>query len=86
VEPSQEAEEAWVNTVVETADIRTEFFEECTPGYRNGEGKVEHIPSLKTRRSGLYGPGAIAFYKVLRDWREAGDQAGLEFRRHGRRS
>jgi hypothetical protein len=29
-------------------------------------------------RNGSYGAGSIAFIKVLEDWSEAGDLAGLE--------
>jgi cyclohexanone monooxygenase len=79
VEPSQEAEDAWVNRIISTADRSTTFFEECTPGYRNAEGQVEGSRSIKAIRNGLYGPGSIPFIKVLEDWRAEGKQTGLEF-------
>ncbi|MCJ1682788.1 NAD(P)/FAD-dependent oxidoreductase [Rathayibacter sp. VKM Ac-2928] len=65
LEPTAEAEEAWVRTVHETAlDTRT-FQAECTPGYYNGEG---------TRSIGgaSYSPGPIAFHRLLRAWRDEG--------------
>ncbi|MFZ8758870.1 flavin-containing monooxygenase [Microbacterium sp. HMH0099] len=65
LEPSAEAEEAWVRTVQETAADTTAFQAECTPGYYNGEG---------TRAIGgaTYSPGPIAFHRLLRAWREDG--------------
>lgn len=47
---------------------------ECTPGYYNNEGK----PSVLAARNGSYGAGAIAFVKVLEDWRREGSLKGLE--------
>lgn len=65
LEPSVEAEEAWVRTVHETAADTRAFQAECTPGYYNGEG---------TRSIGgaSYSPGPIAFHRLLREWREDG--------------
>jgi cation diffusion facilitator CzcD-associated flavoprotein CzcO len=65
LEPSVEAEEAWVRTVYETAADTRAFQAECTPGYYNGEG---------TRSIGgaSYSPGPIAFHRLLREWREGG--------------
>jgi hypothetical protein len=34
-----EAEQAWVDTIIEKAMLRQKFLEECTPGYYNNEGK-----------------------------------------------
>jgi cyclohexanone monooxygenase len=74
VEASKEAEEAWVQTIVSLAIMRQRFLEECTPGYYNNEGK----PSALAARNGSYGAGAIAFVKVLGDWRAEGSLKGLE--------
>ncbi|WP_405375157.1 MULTISPECIES: flavin-containing monooxygenase [unclassified Microbacterium] len=65
IEPSAEAEEAWVRTVHETAADPSAFQAACTPGYYNGEG---------TRSIGgaSYSPGPIAFHRLLREWRAAG--------------
>ena len=75
VETSQGAEDDWVKTVQSLAILRQKFFEECTPGYYNNEGK----PSERAARNGPYGAGPIAFVKLLEDWRAAGDFRGLEF-------
>ena len=65
LEPSVEAEAAWVRCVQETAADTRVFQAECTPGYYNGEG---------TRSGGgaSYSPGPIAFHRLLRAWREDG--------------
>ncbi|WP_317229305.1 NAD(P)/FAD-dependent oxidoreductase [Clavibacter sp. MX14-G9D] len=65
IEPSVEAEDAWVRTIRETAADPRAFQEACTPGYYNGEG---------TRSIGgaSYSPGPVAFHRLLRAWREEG--------------
>ena len=74
VEPSQEAEEAWVQTIVDLSIMRQAFLEECTPGYYNNEGNVKALSA----RNGSYGAGPVAFVKVLEDWRAEGSLKGLE--------
>ena len=73
VEATQEAEDAWVQTVIDSALMRQKFQEECTPGYYNNEGK----PSALAARNGPYGKGSIAFIALMEQWRAAGDMAGL---------
>ncbi|TCL83092.1 MULTISPECIES: NAD(P)/FAD-dependent oxidoreductase [unclassified Rathayibacter] len=65
LEPSAEAEEAWVRTVHETASDTRAFQAECTPGYYNGEG-------TRSIAGAAYSPGPIAFHRLLREWREDG--------------
>ena len=77
VETSEEAEAAWVETILELAQNNQEFLESCTPGYYNNEGK----PGERSQRNGFYGAGPIAFVKLLEEWRAAGDLAGLEITR-----
>ncbi|HTQ13682.1 MAG TPA: NAD(P)/FAD-dependent oxidoreductase [Rhizomicrobium sp.] len=74
VEASAEAEAAWVDTIVSLAIMRQKFFEECTPGYYNNEGKANALAA----RNGSYGAGPVAFVKVLESWREDGTLKGLE--------
>ena len=74
VEPSAEAEAAWVQTIMDVAVFRQKFQEECTPGYYNNEGK----PNPMAIRNAPYGKGPIAYVKVLEDWRAAGALEGLE--------
>ena len=73
-EPSQEAEDAWVQTIIDLSIMRQKFLEECTPGYYNNEGNVQAMST----RNGSYGAGPVAFVKVLEDWRAEGSLKGLE--------
>jgi cyclohexanone monooxygenase len=74
IEPSQEAEQAWVDEVMAYAPLRQKFSEECTPGYYNNEG----MPSPLTARNSFYIGGSIKFIKILDDWRAANSFEGFE--------
>ncbi|WP_397421602.1 flavin-containing monooxygenase, partial [Phenylobacterium sp.] len=74
IEPSAEAEAAWVDTIVRLSVMREGFLKECTPGYYNNEGRPEMI----AKQNGSYGAGPVAFVKVLEDWRAEGSLQGLE--------
>jgi cyclohexanone monooxygenase len=74
IEASAEAEAAWVQTIIDMAQYNVRFLEACTPGYYNNEGR----PAERSVRNSSYGAGAIAFFKVLAEWRSRGDLAGLE--------
>ncbi len=74
VEATEQAEKDWVQTILSLAIMRQKFFEECTPGYYNNEGK----PSARAVQNGPYGAGPVAFVKVLEDWRAEGGLKGLE--------
>ena len=76
VEPTQQAQDAWVDTVVEMNVNRQEYFKNCTPGYYNHEGEF----SLKTARNGSYTGSFLDFAKMLEQQREAGNYEGLELR------
>ena len=75
VEPTEAAEAEWVRTIVDTSGGREGFQESCTPGYYNNEGKPGEGPGWF---GGNYGGGAPAFFRLLREWREAGSLEGLE--------
>ncbi len=74
IEAQEQAENDWVDTIVNLAQMNQSFLESCTPGYYNNEGK----PSERGVRNGSYGAGSIAFVKVLEDWRADGSLAGLD--------
>ncbi len=74
VEASQDAEDAWVQTIVDLAQNNLQFLESCTPGYYNNEGK----PAERSGQNGFYGGGSIAFIRLLEQWRADGGFAGLE--------
>ena len=86
VEPSEEAEEAWVQTIIGLARMNQEYLESCTPGYYNNEGHVGEDPSKASgtffgrAQNGPYGGGPIAFVKILEDWRAEGSLSGMELR------
>ena len=65
VEPSQEGQDAWVQTVRELAIDNSAFELSCTPGYYNNEGRG----GAEGNRSFLgesYSPGFYAFDELLR--------------------
>ena len=76
VEALPDAEEWWVEEVINASKADIEFLASCTPGYYNNEGQ----PSLPAfRRNGPYSPGIVAFDRKLQEWRERGDLWGLQF-------
>ena len=74
IEPTEEAEEEWVQAIIKAARINEKFQESCTPGYYNNEGK----PNPKALQNTNYGYGPVAFFKLLDDWRADGTFKGLE--------
>jgi cyclohexanone monooxygenase len=77
VEATQQAEDEWVRTIIEHAQLNIEFLASCTPGYMNAEGQIQ---AEAARRNAGYGDGPAAFFQLLEDWRSAGDLAGLDVR------
>jgi cyclohexanone monooxygenase len=74
VEVSEEAEAAWVRQCIDKARNTGDFFENCTPGYYNNEGRS----SEQSAQNGFYGGGSIEFFKILEDWRAEGHLDGLD--------
>ncbi|MGY4280326.1 flavin-containing monooxygenase [Streptomyces sp. M18.1] len=64
IEPSREAEDAWLAVLAEGAPDHEWFHAECTPGYYNGEGRGRPNAPI------AYPHGAAAFHDLLRHWRE----------------
>ncbi|MBQ0876824.1 NAD(P)/FAD-dependent oxidoreductase [Streptomyces sp. RT42] len=64
IEPSREAEDAWLVVLAEGAPDHEWFHAECTPGYYNGEGRGRPNAPI------AYPHGAAAFHELLRRWRE----------------
>jgi cation diffusion facilitator CzcD-associated flavoprotein CzcO len=73
VEPTQDAQDAYVKHFHEVEMDTTQFQRECPPSYFTNEGQVKAPWALL--RS--YGPGWDAFQKLLADWRQQGDLQGL---------
>ena len=75
IEPTADAESAWVEEIVRLAGEGTgaaEFLEACTPGYYNREGQ-----GRRNLQSSPYAPGINAFNDLLAKWREDGTLAGM---------
>jgi cyclohexanone monooxygenase len=77
-EPTPEAQDAWLQTLIGRLGAQVQFFLECTPGYNNGEGRIPTSPSA-IRYIPFFGP-TLEFVQILHDWRAAGDFAGVEVR------
>jgi cation diffusion facilitator CzcD-associated flavoprotein CzcO len=73
VEPTAEAQDAWVHHIRETAVDASQYLRECTPSYFNGEG--DEKPRFYAGEP--YGPGWDAFETLLADWRATGKLEGL---------
>jgi cyclohexanone monooxygenase len=76
VEAGQTAEDAWVETILQLSRFGRDYLEACTPGYYNNEGKLSDLSA----QNGPYGAGPEAFFKLMREWRAAGNLEGLELK------
>ena len=74
IEPSQVAEDAWVQEIIGLSRISESFQADCTPGYYNNEGQ----PNPTSTQNSAYGKGPIPFFQRMAAWREEGSMAGLE--------
>jgi cyclohexanone monooxygenase len=74
IEASEAGEDAWVKQCIAKARNVGDFFENCTPGYYNNEGK----PAERSLRNSNYGAGSVKFIELLEQWRADGALAGLE--------
>jgi cyclohexanone monooxygenase len=77
VEATAESEAAWVKEIQDTAMDASDFFEACTPGYYNNEGKRKE--AVTTFTGDGYGPGMNAFNAVIKEWVDKGDCDGIKF-------
>ncbi|KAF2756360.1 phenylacetone monooxygenase [Pseudovirgaria hyperparasitica] len=73
VEPTGEAENAWVHECLRVAEPRNEFLRRCTPSYFNYEGQM----STKLLRSNFYSGSPNEYQRELTRWRENGELEGL---------
>jgi cation diffusion facilitator CzcD-associated flavoprotein CzcO len=73
VETTREAQEEWVAEIKRLATIGQEFYEECTPGTNNNEGRPDGRMTLAM----VYGRGPIKFFELMSDWRARSDLKGL---------
>jgi cyclohexanone monooxygenase len=76
VEPTEEGQDEWAKVIESVQLGPNSFFETCTPGYYNNEGK-----GGGGLGGGAYTPGINAFNALLEQWRAEGSMAGLELDR-----
>jgi len=74
IEATEQAEQLWVQAVLDLSEARRAFLESCTPGFYNNEGQR----STASDRNLPFGAGPVAFVNILADWRKAGTFDGLE--------
>lgn len=73
VEVSADAEQTWVDHVIEvTNPARNDFLADCTPGFFNEEGRES------TLQNQPYGPGINVYNDLIRNWRETGNLEGMD--------
>ncbi|RLT97927.1 MAG: NAD(P)/FAD-dependent oxidoreductase [Ketobacter sp.] len=81
LEPSKEAQDAWIKHIRETAIDISQFQAECTPSYFNNEGELQVDGSgeqkLRWYLGESYGPGWHAFQTLMEEWRNNGELEGL---------
>ncbi|MBV1876782.1 MAG: NAD(P)/FAD-dependent oxidoreductase [Pseudomonadales bacterium] len=75
IEPTQQAEDAWVAVIEQTAEAVERHFAKCTPGYYSNEGETGNRNGFM---NGQYGGGPEKFFQIIADWREEGSLKGLE--------
>lgn len=75
IEPTAEAEQAWQDEMRDKAKLGVKFYEACTPGYYNNEGKLGNPNGFF---AGMYGAGPIKFFRLLDEWRSTGRLEGID--------
>ncbi len=69
IEPTQEVEAAWVETVRQSNENNLEFFRACTLGYYNAEGMPESGEGLMHEQ---FGGGMKVFDDTVDEWFDRG--------------
>ena len=77
VEPTQDAEDAWVDLILKSQGSPL-VSTECTPGFWNNEGQGW---SKEFRQAQGHPGGPQGFFDHIETWRKAGDFEGLRFGR-----
>jgi cation diffusion facilitator CzcD-associated flavoprotein CzcO len=74
VEPSAEAQDAYLELLRSVAVDNSTFVRECTPSYFNNEGDEKHVRHIFGEP---WGPGFYDFEDMLQAWRDSGQLEGL---------
>jgi cyclohexanone monooxygenase len=77
LEPTAQAQDAYVAEVRSLARMGQRFYTECTPGYYNSEGATGNRAGFF---SDMYGAGPLKFFELLDHWRSEGTMPGVETR------
>jgi cyclohexanone monooxygenase len=77
VEATFDGEQAWCDEMRSKQRLGVRFYEACTPGYYNNEGKLGNPNGFF---AGMYGGGPVAFFALLDRWRADGTLEGAELR------
>ncbi len=75
IEATAKGEAQWVDEINSFGGGNQQYYQDCTPGYYNNEGKPGEGKNAKI--AAFYGGGSEAFFKILSEWREQGDMAGV---------
>jgi cyclohexanone monooxygenase len=75
VEATEEGEQDYVDEIRRFANVGARFYAECTPGYYNSEGRAGNRDGFFSE---MHGAGAIRFFEMLGEWRDAGLMDGLK--------
>ena len=70
VETNAEAEQAYVDEIERLSISCNRFYNECTPGYYNSEGKPGNKDGFF---SNMHGAGPIKFFQLFKHWRDQGE-------------
>jgi cyclohexanone monooxygenase len=74
IEPTAEAESAWVDEILAATANRRVFLETCTPSVFNYEGRRPRFAEL----NGTYAAGPVAYIALLEAWRANGELRGMQ--------
>ncbi|KAF2170449.1 hypothetical protein M409DRAFT_64184 [Zasmidium cellare ATCC 36951] len=74
VQPTAQAQQEWVDMIVQSSKLRMAFQAECTPGYYNNEGKVND----RIAKDSWYGGRSSDLIAQFEAWKEDGQLKGLE--------
>jgi cation diffusion facilitator CzcD-associated flavoprotein CzcO len=77
IEPTVEAQNAWLGVLFGHIGGLARYNAMCTPGYLNSEGGGD----IRSAKALPFMGSAVDFIAILERWREAGDLAGLEVTR-----
>lgn len=72
IEATPEGEQMWQEMLADKAITHKEYYEECTPGFYNAEGKG-------TAWQLFFGEGPVGYSRALREWADGGMTPDLAF-------